>query len=117
MKTILDLSEYPVIDWDLGARLAGNSREIAEELLTILTATLANDIKKIHHSYVNKNYQTLAAELHKLHGATSYCAAPRLKQVVAAYEKAIKQNNLTELSDLMQMLDAESQLLLVSFNK
>jgi len=106
------MNEQPVIDWELGLKLAGNNREIAEELLDMLAATLASDIKQIQDLYEKKNCKELAEKLHRLHGAVSYCGVPRLKKILATLEVAVKQNKMDTLPELLEILHHESQLLL-----
>ena len=104
--------EQPIIDWKLGLKLAGNKRELAEEMLNMLTATLADDVKKIHDSYESKNYEELHQQLHKLHGAVCYCGTPRLKKAISALENRLKRNNIDMLPTLLEQFEQESKLLL-----
>lgn len=89
------------MDWALGIKLAGNSRKTAEELLDLLAKNLPNDLIKMEALWREKNYPALLAEVHKLHGALCYCGAPELKAVTISLEKALKQNQMSELTPLM----------------
>ncbi|HSW92941.1 MAG TPA: Hpt domain-containing protein [Gammaproteobacteria bacterium] len=111
IKNTMDLSELAVIDRELGLRVTGNNRELAEEMLQMLVKNLATDIQKIQDAYREKNNQLLGEQLHRLHGAVSYCGTPRLKKVVAALEVAVKQKQDESLSELLDLLAQESQLL------
>jgi len=104
--------EHPVIDWELGLKLAGNKREIAEEMLEMLTMNLAEEVKKIHDSYKNKNYKQLQQQVHKLHGAVCYCGTPRLKKAISTLENALKQNDIDLLPALLENFELESHALL-----
>ena len=51
------------IDWELGTKLAGNSREAAEELLTILVKNLPDDLKRIKKLWQEKKYSALLEQV------------------------------------------------------
>lgn len=106
------ISEQSVIDWDLGLKLAGNKRDLAEEMLSMLIATLDEDVKKIRDSYSNKNYEELYQRIHKLHGAVCYCGTPRLKDAIAKLEGALNQNNIDHYSILLDQFENETNLLI-----
>ena len=108
----MDIQHLPIIDWELAMKMAGNKRDIAEEILTLLIRNLSNDISAINQSYQNKRYQELASQLHKLHGALCYCGLPRIKTLVARLEIDIKNNNIDNLARLMESLNNEVKLLL-----
>lgn len=101
-----------VIDWDLALKLAGNKRELAEDLLNMLTMTLKKDVQKILFAYNNKNFDELQQRIHKLHGAVSYCGAPRLKKIISLIEIALKQNNVDSFSTLLHQFELEANLLI-----
>lgn len=104
-------SEQPVIDWDLGLKLAGSKRAYAEEILQMLTANLGEDIKKICESHKKNDHKTLREQVHKLHGAVSYCGAVRLKYAIELLENALKQKNNHAIPTLLQHVQQESHLL------
>lgn len=111
-KLLDDQSNNQAIDWNLGLKLAGNKRELAEEMLTMLTSNLTNDMKSIRDSYENKNYDELQKRLHKLHGAVCYCGTPRLKNAISILEGVLKQGDFSSISDLLQKMEYESVLVL-----
>ncbi len=104
--------EKPVIDWTLGLKLAGNKRELAEEMLSMLVKNLPEEVQRIREAYENNQYQELHQRLHKLHGAVCYCGTPRLKKIIAALENALKKHNTAELPALLNEFVQESQLVL-----
>ena len=104
--------DLPVIDWDLGLKLAGNKREIAEEMLHLLTATLADEVATIKQLQENNHYAELQQRLHKLHGAVCYCGTPRLKNSIVALESILKSNKIDKIITLLEQLEFESNLLL-----
>ena len=104
--------DLPVIDWALGLKLAGNKREVAEEMLHLLTATLTDEVTAIKQLQENNRYAELQQRLHKLHGAVCYCGTPRLKNVIVALESVLKSNKIENLTTLLEQLEFESRLLL-----
>jgi len=102
----------PVIDWSLSLKLAGNKQELAEELLNLLTASLADEVRIIKQFNTDKNYHELQQHLHKLHGAVCYCGTPRLKKSIAALETALKQSRMGVVTSLLDQFELECDLLL-----
>lgn len=111
-KNFLSEENVSVIDWDLALKLAGNKRDLAEELLNMLLMTLDSDVKKIRSDYDNKNFSDLQKRIHKLHGAVCYCGTPRLKKIIVIIENALKQNNIDDFSNLLDQFELECNLLI-----
>lgn len=107
----------PVIDWELGSRLAGNHLDLANDMLAMLTSRLPVDIHAINQHHLEKNYVELQAQVHKLHGAVAYCGTPRLKAVVAHIDQNLKQQLINHLSLLIEHLNIEVNTLLQEYNK
>ena len=76
------------IDWELATQLAGGKADLAKELVSMLLAELPQAMKDITAAYKAKDYPTLRDKAHKLHGATSYCGVPYLKQALQELEHA-----------------------------
>lgn len=102
----------PVIDWELAIKMAGQKKELAEEILNLLLASLPTDMATIKALYQAKNYPELQKQVHKLHGALCYCGLPRLKSVTALLETALKNNIMSSLPSLFDQLDVEATSLL-----
>ncbi len=98
----------PIIDWELATQLAGNKRELAKEMLNILSKTLPNDIACIKQCENNKNYDELQKRVHKLHGALCYCGVPRLKQAAAKLETALKNSASAKIRSLFEAFEDEA---------
>lgn len=103
----MDIQHLPVIDWELATKMAGNKREIAEEIFTLFMKNVPHEVSAINQSYELQQYKQLASQLHKLHGALCYCGLPRLKTLVARMEMNIKNNHLEELKGHMDLLNDE----------
>lgn len=108
----MELYNLPVIDWDQAIKLAGNKRELAEELLGMLVNNIANDASMIQKLYNAKIFPDLLRQVHKLHGALSYCGVPRLKTLLAKLETDLKSNISDNLPTLFNQFDTEVKHLL-----
>jgi two-component system sensor histidine kinase BarA len=84
-----------VIDWELAIQVAGNNRETAKELFSLLIKNLPDNLKEIKIC------------LHKLHGALCYCGTPRLKTATANFEKAIDNKQYDQITTLLTKLEIE----------
>lgn len=105
------------IDWELGKQLAGNKIDLAQDLLNLLIKTLPSDLFHIKSLYVAQDYQQLLKQVHKLHGALSYCGVPRLKTVIAYLETNLKNNIMVDLPFLFDQLDIEVNNLLQHYHQ
>lgn len=110
----MDYADFPVIDWELGTRLAGK-KEIAEEILGFLVSTLPQDNEDIQHCYKEKQYTELKNRIHKLYGAVCYCPTPRLKQALAQLESDLKTNIMNGLAVHISELNTEVKLVLAAY--
>jgi two-component system, NarL family, sensor histidine kinase BarA len=108
----MELKNIPVIDWELGTKLAGNKKELAEEMLSLLIETLTDESSMIQQLFIDKNFTELLRRVHRLHGALCYCGLPRLKTVVTRLETELKNNIMVNLPFLLNQLDIEINLLL-----
>jgi two-component system sensor histidine kinase BarA len=107
----MDLRTYTmsklIIDWDLGTKLAGNKPELAKEILNLLIKNLPAELEQIKLSKETHNFPMLLKHVHKLHGAVSYCGAPRLKVVLYNYEVALKNKDEKVLDSYYADLEFE----------
>lgn len=108
----MELYNLPVIDWDQAIKLAGNKRELAEELLGMLVNNIAHDASMIQKLYSAQIFPDLLRQVHKLHGALSYCGVPRLKTLLAKLETDLKSDVSENLSTLFNQFDTEVKRLL-----
>ena len=108
----MDLNNLPVIDWELGVKLAGNNRNLAEEMVSMLTQSLSKEYATIEKLYREEDYPQLLQRVHRLHGALCYCGLPRLKKVISTLEIDLKNKILVNIPFLMDQLGDEINLLL-----
>ena len=131
---IIPVTHLPIIDWQLGIKLAGNKADVARELLDLFMSTLQKDMQTLRQLDEEKNTMALYQQVHKLHGALCYCGLPRLKMIVAQLETELKSIDLSstplapltpltplisteKISRLLNQLHAEVNLLLLTFNE
>lgn len=106
--------DYPIIDWELGAKLAGNNTKAAEEMLALLIKMLPDDLAQIKNAYIENQYDQLARFIHRLHGALCYCGVPRLKTATHQLESALKCDKTQEIKTLFDQFEHEAQQLLTA---
>lgn len=99
--------DVPILDWNLGIKLAGNKKEAAEEMLNLLLKSLPADLTDMQQLKEIGDYPELLRRVHKLHGALCYCGTPRLKNAAAKLESALKQQKTSEASVLFEELEME----------
>jgi len=110
-------AEQPAIDWELGLKLANNKRDLAEEMLLLLTKSLPDEITAMQKLLAENNYAVLLQQIHKLHGAICYCGVPRLKRATAALESALKDGNRQhEIAELFRQFQIEVNNVLAAMN-
>lgn len=102
----------PLIDWEQAVKVAGNNRELAEDIFKGLLRTLPDERAAIKKLYEEQNYPELLQRAHKLHGALCYCGLPRLKSVIENLETELKRNIMVNLPSLLERFDTEVSLLL-----
>lgn len=105
----------PIVDWELGMRLAGNQRDLAEDLLAMFVQNLPDELTTIKTLHQSQNYPELQQRVHKLHGAACYCGIPRLKMVLSELETNLK-NNIIDNSPQINLLETEINLLLEHYS-
>lgn len=83
-----------VIDEKQGLELAGGNPDLANELFDMLIKELPGHRQRIETSINESDMAALKYHTHKLHGATSYCGVPMLRQCARDLEQYIdnKQN-------------------------
>ena len=112
LKPHSSLNMKPVIDWELGIKLVNNKKDLAEEMLFLLTKSLPSELFEIKKAYANKDYPELLKNTHKLHGAVCYCGVPRLKDAIFILETSLKQKKYSEIETLFNQFEAEAHAVL-----
>ena len=99
--------DLPVIDWEMGMRLAGNQIDLARDMIFMLAQTLPDELTEIERLIANNQSDDLLKRVHKLHGAVAYCGTPRLKAVLATMESRLKQGEAGQMRTLLPELKIE----------
>lgn len=102
-----ELNNLPVVDWDLNLKLAGNNKQLASDLLAMMTKSLPDELDAINRYHKNENNSALLKTVHKLHGAIAFCGLPRLKAVLFCLESNLKNKHMDEVSELVVTLNDE----------
>ncbi len=101
-KSILN-SEKPktlqCFDSEEALKLAGGNSELAEELFEMLITELPNYESNINLALEKNNIKGLKYHTHKIHGATSYCGVPKLREAASVLENKIDTNELDTLQE------------------
>lgn len=103
----MDFSHLPTVDWNLGIRLAGNQRDLAEDMFSMLLKELGGSKNSIKEYHKSKDYKKMQQEVHKLRGAVSYCGLPRLKSILEHLETRLKTHIMDDLPSILDLLDTE----------
>lgn len=99
--------EEQTIDWELSLKLANNNTELAIDMLKMLVDSNQQTRQDIHAAYQAQEFDTLLSHVHKLHGASSYIGAPKLKRLSSSYETKLKKKYYNQLEDVHNQLLAE----------
>ncbi|MBZ2189842.1 response regulator [Alcanivorax sp. JB21] len=89
----------PVFDAALALTRSGDRPALAQELHTMLIDSLGQEAPRISTQAEAQNLDALLESVHKLHGATRYCGAPRLELAARLLEEALKTGADTQTRD------------------
>src|SRR5690606_8879862 len=84
------LETCPVFDVELALRRAGGRETLAAEMHAMLRNSLTKEGPQIRALAARHQHDALLEAVHKLHGATRYCGAPRLEQAARQLEEKLK---------------------------
>ena len=86
------------IDWAIALKQAANKNDLAVEMLQMLISFIPEVDKQVEASLASPNGSEpeLLAIIHKLHGSCAYCGVPKLQNICAAIETALRSNLLIE---------------------
>ena len=101
MTKILDIQQTIVA--------ANGNVSLAKELFTMLLDDLSVRQQQIASSFRDTNMEALSEHIHKLYGATAYCIVPQLRENTAIVEKQLKQNDFSQLDELVKRVLEEIQ--------
>ncbi|WP_373190795.1 ATP-binding protein [Halomonas sp.] len=82
--------ELPVVDLELGTRLAGGREPLARQLLETLADSLPGSEAAIRDAVAHNDEVVLLDALHALNGACRYCGTPRLGLLAETLETRLR---------------------------
>jgi two-component system sensor histidine kinase BarA len=106
-----------IIDWPLALKQAANKPDLAHDLLNMLVASIPAMNQLVEQALNNElSDDELLHHIHKLNGSCSYSGVPRLKQVCATIEHALRSGSritdiepeLFELQDEMEKVSHQA---------
>lgn len=111
-------NESGSIDWAAALKQSAGKEDLAKEMLQMLVEFIPEVDGWIEKSLEgNASTEELCQHIHKLHGSSSYCGVPRLKQLCNLLETALRQDQsiediepeLFELQDEMKKVTKAAQ--------
>ncbi|WP_300175130.1 two-component sensor histidine kinase BarA [uncultured Aliivibrio sp.] len=106
------------IDWGAALKQSAGKEDLAKEMLKMLVEFIPEVDGWIEKALEgNSSTEELCLHIHKLHGSSSYCGVPRLKQLCNLLETALRQDQsiediepeLFELQDEMKKVTKAAQ--------
>ena len=94
----------PVIDLEIGARLAGGKESLAREQLKRLIDGFDESEPHMRNAFTQQNLPTLLDWVHGLNGASRYCGAPELALLVETLETRLRTSGLSHVEGLLEDL-------------
>lgn len=101
------MSKTSIIDWQDSIALMSNNVNAAEELLEMFVQQLADYKQKIRTELENANYKGVGDHAHSLHGSLCYVSIPALKTTARALETACKNQDLSQITKLIEKVEAQ----------
>lgn len=108
-----------IIDWQAALKQSANKEDLAKDMLQMLVDYIP-EVEAIVEGALEDDYfdsELLVHHIHKLHGSSSYCGVPRLKNICATIEKHLRSGvkieevepELFELQDEMEKVVASAR--------
>jgi signal transduction histidine kinase/DNA-binding response OmpR family regulator len=83
-----EITERPLIDWDLAKKIAHGDEKLMKLLMKTLMAKLPEYLDDLKKAYETKNYKSLFLVSHKLKGALCYTGITKLQNTLFQLELA-----------------------------
>ncbi len=92
------------IDWELSLKLASGKKQLAIDMLVMLTKRLPEDKTLIEQAHAQHQLPELGDVVHKLHGGTCYVGVIGLRDACKEVQTAIKLKRFHQVDDLVAIL-------------
>lgn len=96
-------------EWELSLKQLNQNEDLAKNMLTVFSKELTTELEKANAAYKEKNWLTLRSIIHKMHGGSVYCGVPTLKDLLKQTEAKLLNEQLNDLPELMQKINAEAE--------
>jgi CheY-like chemotaxis protein len=106
-------AENTLFDMELSLNAANNRPELADELFTLLIASLPIDQEAINAAFSAGNTEEVREAAHKLLGPVRYCGVPRLTTAVEKVVTIAKTGAATDVERALNILNGEVSSLLL----
>src|SRR5690606_26750233 len=91
-------------DADLALYHANKSAGLAIDMFNLLLESMAADISNIMAAWEEEDIGALLELVHKMHGASRYCGALNLRNILEELEISLKSGNSSQWPELMRTL-------------
>lgn len=91
-------------DADLALYHANKSAGLAIDMFNLLLESMAADISNIMAAWEEEDIGALLELVHKMHGASRYCGALKLRNILEELEISLKSGNSSQWPELMRTL-------------
>ncbi|KGY13756.1 histidine kinase [Vibrio tubiashii] len=108
-----------IIDWQAALKQSANKQDLAKDMLKMLVDYIPEVSAIVEGALEDDHFdkEQLLHHVHKLHGSSSYCGVPRLKNVCETIEKQLRSGadiagiepELFELQDEMEKVEASAK--------
>ncbi|MCI0510339.1 multi-sensor hybrid histidine kinase [Chromohalobacter marismortui] len=98
--------ELPVVDMQLGMRMAGGREALAHDMLTLLFEHLDESEQAIHAAWTAQDAEAFHEHIHRLNGACRYCGVPQLALLAETLETRYKAQGLAACAGLYTALQS-----------
>ncbi|ABE58988.1 ATP-binding protein [Chromohalobacter israelensis] len=98
--------ELPVVDMQLGIRMAGGRENLANDMLGLLFEHLDDSERAIHEAWIAQDAEAFHEHVHRLNGACRYCGVPQLALLAETLETRFKAQGLDGCRELYPALQA-----------
>lgn len=105
--------DLPVVDKALALRLSGHREALAEEMMSLLIASLPEYRQTLHAAWQRQDGDALGEIVHQLGGGCRYCGVPQLSSACETLETRCRRWPLDQCGDAFRELIAACDRLLV----
>ncbi|GEN22495.1 histidine kinase [Halomonas cupida] len=101
--------DLPIVDLQLGTRVAGGREALAKQLIASLAASLDATQQDIDAAIEQDDEEALLDAIHGLNGACRYCGVPRLALLVETIETRLRSRGMQDTMAMLPDLTAAMQ--------